>query len=421
MLRNFLRKNQRRKQQLTRWYSTPEPMRSQFTQLVLSIKNQPGALFDTLYLFKKHDINIIHTESRVIKPDAPATFQVEIDRNVKDHKVQILLKDLKEKCLFVSPINQFDVPQFPTCKADLDGLRKNCIMSGTLEADHPGFSDSEYRSRRDLIAKIADEFSIGEKIPIVEYTNVEKQTWKEIVSQLLKLYPTHPCQEYQTIFPLLVEQCGLYEDNIPQLQDISEFLKSRTGFTLAPVSGLLSSREFLNSLAFRVFNSTQYLRHQSKPNYTPEPDIIHELMGHVPLLADPDFAEFTQTVGLASLGASDEDIVKLASCYWFTVEFGLVRQYGELRAAGAGLLSSFGELEYCVTNKPKHLPFDPEIASATTYPITEYQPTYFVCSSFKDLTEKMLKFSSQLSRPFDVEYNPYTETVTIKHDRAQFK
>lgn len=186
--------------------------------------------------------------------------------------------------------------------------------------------------------------------------------------------------------------------------------------------GLLSSRDFLNGLAFRVFHSTQYVRHHSKPHYTPEPDVCHELLGHVPLFANAAFAAFSQEIGLASLGASDEDIVRLATIYWFTVEFGLCKDGAEgkeVKAYGAGLLSSFGELEYSLSDKPKLVDFNPEICSKTEYIITQYQPLYFVASSFEDAQSKVRSFAQTMSRPFAVKYDPYTCTVQVLDTRLK--
>lgn len=307
-------------------------------------------------------------------------------------------------------------PWFPRSIADLDRFANRVLSGGAeLQADHPGFTDEVYRARRQHFADIANNYKHGQPIPLVEYTEAEKATWKEVFAKLAALHKTNACKEFNAVFPQLEQHCGYGADNVPQLQDISRFLKGRTGFSMRPVAGLLSSRDFLAGLAFRVFFSTQYIRHGSKPLYTPEPDICHELLGHVPLLADPAFAQFSQELGLASLGASDAYVERLATLYWYTVEFGLCRQDGQLKAYGAGLLSSFGELEYCLTDEPEKRPFLPDSACDQPYPITRYQPIYYVAESFADAKDKLRAWAAKIPRSFTCRYNPNTQTVDILH------
>ncbi|XP_072045976.1 protein henna-like isoform X2 [Amphiura filiformis] len=313
-------------------------------------------------------------------------------------------------------------PWFPNKMQDIDEFANNILSYGSeLDSDHPGFTDTVYRARRKEFADIAFHYKHGKPIPHVKYTEDEIKTWGTIFRKLTELYPTHACREFNHVFPLLVENCGFREDNIPQLQEVSEFLQDCTGFRLRPVAGLLSSRDFLAGLAFRVFHSTQYIRHGSNPMYTPEPDVCHELLGHVPLFADPRFATFSQEIGLASLGAPDEYVEKLATCYWFTVEFGLCRQQGKIKAYGAGLLSSFGELQYCLSDKPEVKSFDPVKTAEQKYPITEFQPIYFLSESFDLAKEKMRAYASTIPRPFTVRYNPYTQSVEVLNKTEQLK
>eukprot|EP00028_Trichosphaerium_sp_Am-I-7-wt_P002793 CAMPEP_0168533850 /NCGR_PEP_ID=MMETSP0405-20121227/17428_1 /TAXON_ID=498012 /ORGANISM="Trichosphaerium sp, Strain Am-I-7 wt" /LENGTH=393 /DNA_ID=CAMNT_0008560201 /DNA_START=86 /DNA_END=1267 /DNA_ORIENTATION=+ len=309
---------------------------------------------------------------------------------------------------------------FPRRMRDLDSFAEKVLEFGEeLDADHPGFKDPVYRKRRQAITLAAKKYRTGQPLPHVDYTEEEIKTWGTVYKKLTTLYKTHACKQHNYVFPLLEQNCGYSPDSIPQLAVVSEFLQDCTGWQLRPVMGLLSSRDFLNAFAFRVFHSTQYIRHHSKPYYTPEPDVCHELLGHVPLFCDPEFAAFSQYIGLASLGASDEDIEKLATLYWFTIEFGLCREGDKVKAYGAGLLSSFGELEYCLSDKPEHVDFDPQTVSGTKYPITEYQERYFVCKSFEDAKKKLREYAKSLKRPFEVKYNPYTQRVEVINTKEQ--
>lgn len=311
-----------------------------------------------------------------------------------------------------------EVPWFPTTRHEIDYFREHITTYGEeLDADHPGFHDPVYRERRAFITNIAKNYRHGQPIPRVEYTPIEIETWRKVYTNLKKLYPTHACKEHNRVMPILEEQCHYTPDNIPQLEDINKYLEKATGWIVRPVMGLLSSRDFMNAFALKVFHSTQYIRHHSVPEYTPEPDIVHELVGHVPLFADPEFAKFSHELGLASLGASDEDIKKLATLYWYTVEFGLCRQEGQIKAYGAGLLSSYGELEYCLTDKPQLKELTIEEASTTSYDVTTYQPLYFVASSFEQARQQLIEFAKSMDRPFTVEYDEKTQTIIV-HEKV---
>lgn len=385
--------------------------------MLIELKDQPGSLEAALHVFSAHNINLTHIESRPEK-DGRFDFYVDCEGERGDKSVEAAISELEAMADKLLVLDNRKVPWFPRHIAELDLVVRHTLDAGSdLESDHPGFNDTEYRSRRALIEKLANEARHGDAFPIVDYTDEENRTWGAVYSLLRELHEKHACSAYLSAMAELEKYCGYGSDRIPQGRVISAFLEARTGFRLRPVPGLLSSRDFLNGLAFRVFFSTQYIRHSSVPAYTPEPDVCHELIGHAPMFADAAFADLSQEIGLASLGASDAEIERLARCYWHSVEFGLVREGGELKAYGAGLLSSPGELTYaCESDEPDRVNWDPDVAADQNFPITSYQPVYFVADSLQSGKEKMREFAKGLQRPFYARYNPMTQRIWV--DRA---
>ncbi|XP_044733450.1 protein henna-like [Chrysoperla carnea] len=384
-----------------------------------SIKgDEVNSLAQYLKIFSENSINLKHIESRAsLNEHSGLEIFVECEPSENLNQVILSLESETSRIRILDNIDE--IPSFPRCIQDLDQITKEIWSSGELEADHPGFTDEAYRKRRKYFTDVSNSYKSGQPLPRVEYTAEEIATWGSVFRKLIELYSTHACKEYNQIFPLLIEHCGFREDNIPQLEDVSNFLKRRTGFQLGPIAGLISVRDFLAALAFRIFHATQYIRHPSQPLYTPEPDICHELLGHVAFLADSNFAQFAQNIGLASLGASDEYVEKLGACFWVTFEFGLCTENVKLKAYGGGLLSSFGELQYAIEGKAEMRPFDPINAAKESLTITSYQPMYYVAENLKDVRDRMIQFSKTIPKKFGIHYNPYTQNIEVLTSKTQ--
>jgi len=384
--------------------------------LLFALEDEPGSLESCLRILRKNGINMTRIESKLFKLENAVNFFVDVDLPSDHKRVKRAVNDLQNICKSAEIIGSKKVPWFPISAADVDMLANHVLDGGSdLQADHPGFHDEEYKKRRQVIADFAFQHSYGDKIQPMDYTVDEKETWHTIWNTLKPLLNQYACDEYIEALKLFDYQAN----DIPQLCDINEVVYARTGFRMRPCAGLLSARDFLYGLAFRIFFSTQYIRHHTRPLYTPEPDLVHELVGHAPLFADPDFAAFSQAIGMAAIGATDEQVIQLARCYWFSVEFGLCGVGNERKAYGAGLLSSFGELTYSMGSEPQILDWDPFQAAQLDYPITTYQPTYFKAQSFSNAKDKMIEFADSLNLPFSVRWNADTETIEVDRNVAR--
>jgi phenylalanine-4-hydroxylase len=256
-----------------------------------------------------------------------------------------------------------------------------------LPDDHPGVHDPVYRQRRAAIAETGRSYQVGEPIPDVHYSAEEDDVWRTVSTELAAKHREYACEEYLRGAEHLV----LPSERVPQLGEVDQRVHELTGFHIQPVPGLVPTRDFYGALARRTFLSTQYVRHHSVPFYTPEPDIIHEIIGHANMLASDVFADLYEAAGRASLRAtSDEALEFFSRVFWFTLEFGVVCEGGADKAYGAGLLSSFGEID---TYRDAELhPWSLEEMGRLSYDITHYQPVLFRAPDFAELVSELGSF-----------------------------
>jgi phenylalanine-4-hydroxylase len=387
--------------------------------IMFTLLDRQGLLCDTLNVLRKNNLNLSFITSKPNKFTSAISkhidFFIDIERPKKDSDLGNAIEELKNLVENLELIESEEVPWFPKLIDDVNLIGKKILNAGDsgFESDHPGFNDENYRKRRNSIAEINKGHIIGQPYPIIKYTQKETETWNKIWELLRPLHKKYACHEFNDNFKIFINEINLRGKEIPQLGDINNFLYKRTGITFRPVDGLLSAREFLNSLAFNVFSSTSYLRHHSKPFYTPEPDIVHEFLGHAPMFINKDFCDFSQEIGLASLGASDLDITKLATLYWFTIEFGVCMEEGVRKIYGGGILSSPSEIEWSASDKPQIHDFDIEKIVNFPYKITEIQKDYFLAPSFNKMKDLVRKYSDSIKRPFNVSYNVDTKQIVI--------
>jgi phenylalanine-4-hydroxylase len=258
---------------------------------------------------------------------------------------------------------------------------------GQLSADHPGFTDAAYRARRQALGEVAAAYRRGEPVPDAPYADEEHALWRACSAELARRHERYASDAYL----LGAEVLALPNDHVPQLTEVSALLEPHTGFRYEPVPGLVSPWNFYGALAEGWFMSTQYIRHHSVPYYTPEPDVLHEVIGHANQLAGPGFADIYRKVGEAVKRVhSDQAVQFLSRVFWFTIEFGVVREAGELKAYGAGILSSFGELE--AFRDADVRPFDLAAMGTQAYDITRYQPVLFAADGIDALVGELGDF-----------------------------
>jgi phenylalanine-4-hydroxylase len=249
-----------------------------------------------------------------------------------------------------------------------------------LEPGHPGLGDEGYVARRnDLFGVCRAARLANEPPPLIDYTPEEQRIWREVTPKLDELHVRHA----SSIYLEAKRELKISEEEIPQLRHLSAHLQRANGMHLVPAEGPIPYRTFYRYIAGRGFPCTQFIRHGSKPEFTPEPDMIHDCLGHVPALLNPDYAALLTLVGKAVVEvATGDQVLALKRLSWFSIEFGLIEEAGETKVFGAGILSSIGEIPNSLFSKDvERRPFVTREVIDTDYDPSRMQDLLFVLPS----------------------------------------
>ena len=218
------------------------------------------------------------------------------------------------------------------------------------------------------------------------YTPEQHAVWAELVLRRMPQLQEHAAQEYLEGY----EYIGLKHDQLPNLSEISSRLEPRTGWNTTPVSGFMPGPAFFEMLAARKFPTTTWLRSRESLEYTPEPDIFHDVFGHVPMHAHPVFADFLQHYGQLCAAQTDEAMLeRIGRIFWYTVEFGLIRQGGKIKVYGSGLISSNGECTNVINGGCAIRDFDIDEVLRTPVKVDEMHKLLFAIDSFEQIYEAL--------------------------------
>ena len=270
----------------------------------------------------------------------------------------------------------------------LDPWETGNATSLQLDPKHPGLKDVAYVQRREALFQLARLHRMQNRpFPRVAYTDAEHALWRNITEKLTPCHETKAATLYLKGLRLL----NIDRQHLPQLADLNERLIKSHAIGLAPAEGLLHTRSFYHYLSQRRMPCTLFLRHESHPEYTPEPDVVHDLIGHVPLLTDHDYADLIELIGQGVKHATDAQLEQWGRIYWFIIEFSLIEEKDDIKVFGAGLLSSYGEMTHAYSDKVKRKPYHLEEMLETPYDNTQMQNILFVLPSIPQLQKDIRK------------------------------